>query len=117
MLKSGAWLNGDGNIVTNADLPTVQLGIVTPCPWVGYPPYTADNNMDLYSQAIITICKNRGIPCLDLYHCSALRPWESSYRDLVYSRDDGNGVHPNEIGHKILSSHFEAFLNTLISTY
>ena len=95
-------------------LPTVQLGIITPCPWQSYNPANHDNLMDLYSQAIIQICKNRGIPCLDLYHCSGLRPWEASYRELVYSKDEGNGVHPNELGHKILAPHFEAFLDTLL---
>jgi len=98
-------------------LPTVQLGIVTPCPWQAYNPSIANNDMDLYSQAIVQICKNHGIPCLDLYHCSSLRPWEASYRELCYSKDEGHGTHPNELGHKILSSHFEAFLETLISTY
>lgn len=95
-------------------LPTVQLGIVTPCPWQSYNPANHDNLMDLYSQAIVQICKNRGIPCLDLYHCSGLRPWEASYRELCYSKDDGHGTHPNELGHKILAPHFEAFLDTLL---
>lgn len=95
-------------------LPTVPLGIVTPCPWISYNPANHDNYMDLYSQALIQICKNHGIPCLDLYHCSGLRPWEASYRELVYSKDEGNGVHPNEIGHRILASHFKEFVEELL---
>ena len=95
-------------------LPTVQLGIITPCPWESYPPYSAGNNMELYAEAIVAICKRRGIPCLDLYHCSGLRPWDSTFRTLCYSKDGGNGVHPDEEGHKILAPHFADFLNELI---
>ncbi len=99
-----------------AILPTIQLGIVTPTPWVGNEP---SNNgfMARYSEAIVEICKRRGIPCLDLFHCSGLRPNDANYRELVYSKDEGNGVHPNELGHKIISSHFYNFLQSLIGTY
>ena len=95
-------------------LPTVQLGIVTPCPWESMNPANVGNDMDLYSQAIIEICKRRGIPCLDLYHCSGLRPWDATYRTLCYSNDGGYGVHPNDKGHEIMAPHFKAFLDTLV---
>lgn len=95
-------------------LPTVQLGIVTPCPWGAYPPYVADNNMERYAEKIVEICRLRGIPCLDLYHCSGMRPWDSTFRSLCYTRDEGNSVHPDENGHKILAPHFKAFLETLL---
>lgn len=95
-------------------LPTVQLALVTPTPWVDYPPTDSGNNMELYANAIVAICKRRGILCLDLYHCSELRPWEASYRELCYSKDEGNGVHPNELGHKIIASHFKALLSKLL---
>lgn len=93
--------------------PMVNLGVITPTPWIGYKP--GDNNlMEQYANAIVTICKNRGIPCLDLYHCSGLRPWEEKYRELAYSKDDGNGVHPDETGHKIIACRIKAFLETLM---
>jgi lysophospholipase L1-like esterase len=94
-------------------MPTVQLGIITPTPWVGYPPST-DNAMKKYSEAIIDICRIRSIPCLDLYHCSNLRPWTEEGRNACYTRDEGNGVHPDETGHKIIASRFKAFLESLI---
>lgn len=99
-----------------AKLPAVQLGIVSPTPWQNNQP---ENNgtMSRYVEKLEAICKRRGIPYLDLFHRSGLRPNEASYRALVYSNDDGAGVHPNEIGHKIISSHFMAFLESLVSTF
>ena len=94
--------------------PLAVLGIVTPTPWSGFPPTTEDNAMELYSNAIVAICKRRGIPCLDLYHNSGLRPWEASFRELAYSKDDGGGVHPDETGHKLIAPRFKAFLETLL---
>lgn len=98
-------------------IPTVRLGIITPTPWdVFYPSATEDpqNRMTLYSNAIVEICKRRGIPCLDLYHCSALRPWEPSFKALAYTKDDGGGTHPDETGHAIIAPRIKAFLESLI---
>ena len=95
-------------------LPTVQLGIVTPCPWQGNNPSDTTNPMALYSAAIVEICRLHGIPCLDLYHCSGMRPWDATFRSLCYSKDEGNGTHPDETGHKILAPHFKDFLNQLV---
>ena len=98
-----------------AVLPTVQLALVTPCPWISYPPSVSDNLMERYSAKMVEIANLRGIPCLDLYHCSGLRPWDATYRSIVYTRDGGDGgVHPNEIGHEILAPHFKALLSELV---
>lgn len=97
-----------------ARFPTVQLGIVAPTPWVSFPPSVADNLMEQYVEALKTICSNRSIPFLDLYHCSNLRPWTAEGRAACYTRDEGNGVHPDETGHKIISSRFEGFLDSLL---
>ena len=99
-----------------AILPMVQLGVITPTPWESCPPNTA-NDMRAYADALIEICKLRGIPCLDLYRCSGLRPWDETYKTLAYSKDDGNGVHPDETGHKIIASRIKSFLNTLIEYF
>lgn len=97
--------------------PRAILGIITPCPWENIYP-SAITTIGLkgiaYSEALVNICKLRGIPYLDLFHCSGLRPYESAYREIYYTNDDGAGVHPNELGHKILASHIKAFLETLI---
>lgn len=93
---------------------TCQLGIVTPCPWESYNPADETNWMARYSAAIVEICKRWGIPCLDLYHCSNLRPWDAAFRAAAYSKDDGGGVHPDETGHAIIAPRFEAFLESLL---
>lgn len=96
-----------------AIMPAVQLGIVTPTPWVGQQP-GAGKPMEAYADAIVEICKARSIPVLDLYHCSNLRPWTEEGRTACYSKDDGNGVHPDETGHKLIAPRFKAFLESLL---
>lgn len=94
-------------------LPTVKLGIITPTPWGKYPTHEVNNKMDLYSNAIVEICKRRGIPCLDLYHSSNMRPWDDTFKNLMYKRDDGNSVHPDEDGHKFMYRRFLTFIESL----
>lgn len=98
----------------NELFPGTPLGIVTPCPWSNANPASETCAMALYSAAIVEICKRRSIPCLDLYHCSNLRPWEAKFRELFYTRDNGGGCHPDENGHAILAPKFAAFLEYLI---
>lgn len=94
--------------------PITPIGIISPCPWGGYPPSSPNNKMKLYSEALAEISKLRGIPFLDLYHYSNLRPWNSTFLSLAYSRDEGNNVHPDETGHKIIAPKIREFLKTLI---
>lgn len=91
-----------------------NIGIITPTPWEPYPPSTVGNKMDLYSEALVEICKRKGVPCLDLYHCSNMLPWEQSFREAFYTHDDGGGTHPDENGHKFFAPHIKAFLETLL---
>jgi len=101
--------------------PLKKLGIVTPTPWAIYSnPTTGTINgthMDEYASALVTICKNRGIPCLDLYHESGLRPWLLSFRTEYYndqSADHSDGVHPGTKGHKWIYPMFREFLKQFI---
>lgn len=94
--------------------PQAQLGVITPCPWENTNPSNTTSDASKYVQAIIDICKLRGIACLDLFHCSGMRPWEDGYKAIYYTNDDGNGVHPNNLGHKIIAAHVNAFLETLV---
>lgn len=96
-----------------ARMPLAVIGIVSPCPWGSYPPST-DNAMKRYSALLKQICERRGIPFLDLYLNSGLRPWDATFRELAYSRDDGGSVHPDETGHKLIAPRFKAFLDSLI---
>lgn len=97
-----------------ARMPLAVIGIISPTPWIGNPPSNPNNGMSRYSALLKDICELRGIPFLDLYHCSALRPDDATFRSLAYSRDEGNGVHPDENGHKLIAPRFKAFLETLI---
>lgn len=94
--------------------PLANVGIITPTPWGWYPPTDDENKMAKYSNSLVEICRRRGIPCLDLYHCSGLRPWEESYLSLCYSKDNGNSVHPDENGHKIIASKIQHFVESLL---
>lgn len=99
-------------------LPTVQLGIITPNPWGSFNPSNENNLMAQYSAKIVEICKLRGIPCLDLYHCSGLRPWDSAFLERAYPMNEAgtarDTIHPNEVGHSIIAPRIKAFLESLI---
>lgn len=95
-------------------IPLARLGIVTPTPWVGSSPSKPTCGMAKYSEAIVEICKRRSIPCLDLYHESNLRPDDENFRKLAFSKDGGNGVHPDEKGHEIIAASFQSLLERLI---
>jgi len=94
-------------------MPVVQLGIISPAPIIGANPYTQPY-FNAYVALLEEICKRRSIPFLNLYYESNLRPWNAEFRQLVYTKDDGNGVHPDETGHKIIASRIKEFLNTLL---
>lgn len=96
-------------------LPTTPLGIISPTPWHTSKIDNPENSATTYAKLLEDICHDRGIPFLNLYHSSGLRPWEESYRNLVYDKDPvGNGTHPNEVGHKLISTQIREFLKTLI---
>lgn len=96
-------------------IPTVQLGIVSPTPWIDNKPTLDDSNsMGRYSKALKEICYIRSIPFLDLYHESNLRPWTEEGRAACYTKDEGNGVHPDETGHALIAPRFLTFLESLI---
>ena len=96
--------------------PGKVLALVTPCPWYGYPPTTDGNWMEQYSDAIVAIAKRRGLPCLDLYHGSGMRPWDETFRVMFYNENgvQDEGVHPNSEGHRVfLYPKFREFIKTL----
>ena len=98
--------------MTAGKVPTI--GVITPTPWIGKIPIEPTSAGALYCDAIIACCKRKSIPVLDLYRCSNLHPDNATFRTLAYSKDDGNGVHPDETGHKIIAPMFENFLESLL---
>jgi lysophospholipase L1-like esterase len=97
-----------------AVLPAVHLGIVAPTPWKSSNPYGADTRMTQYVALLKEICERRSIAFLDLYHCSNLRPWDDDFLPIAYSKDDGGGVHPDEIGHKLIANRFKVFIESIM---
>lgn len=106
--------------------PTANVGIITPTPWKAFYPSATEADgkpyrMTQLCEKLVEICRMRSIPCLDLYHCSGLRPWDKAFRDAVYTKDDVEsdgelgGVHLDENGHRIIAAKIKAFLASLIS--
>ena len=103
-----------------ARVPLANLGVVAPCPWVSVNSVTGTASKTFaenYVSALRQCCERKSIPFLDLYHGSGLRPWDSNFRDLTYTKDTLHGVHPDETGHAILAPKFSAFLESLLSRY
>lgn len=100
-----------------ARVPLANLGVIAPNPWGGVNAVsgsaTAKEWAENYTEALRLCCERLSIPFLDLYHHSGMRPWDSAFREVVYTNND-NGTHPNEIGHKIMASKFKSFLETLL---
>ena len=96
--------------------PFVSVGIITSCPWKWFMPSTPKNLMENYNNAIIEIARRRGIPVLDLYHSSNMRPDDEGFREKFYNENgvQDTGVHPNSEGHKILAAPIREFVRTLI---
>lgn len=111
--------------------PLKRLGIITMLPTLYYgDDPNAENGIpndnlitkapiaENYVNALIQICKNRGIPCLDLYHGSGLRPWIPEVRDAFFHWDEenqrGDGIHPNDEGVKFFAPLVREFVKSLI---
>ena len=99
-----------------ARMPLVSVGIIAPCPWESTKPATSGNAFN-YVKVLKEICELRSIPFLDLWRSSNLRPWDTSFKALTYTKDNGGGVHPDETGHKIISGRIYSFLESIIATY
>lgn len=99
-----------------AVMPLANVGIVSPTPWNAeqYDSIHEPNAASAYCELLKAICKKRSIPYLDLFHKSLLRPWDATFRQLAYSKDEGSGTHPDENGHKLIAPRFKGFLDSLI---
>lgn len=96
--------------------PYTSVGIITSCPWKWFMPSTPGNLMENYNNAIMEIARRRGIPVLDLYHSSNMRPDDEGFRVKFYNENgvQDNGVHPNSEGHKILAAPIREFVRSLL---
>lgn len=97
-------------------LPCARLGVITPGASSHFNPIVSNNKMQLFTDKIIEICRSRGIPYLDLYRSSGLRPWVAEVNKEMFSCGDspnGDGLHPNSKGHYILARKIKEFVKTL----
>ena len=96
--------------------PKVLLGIIAPTPWDQYPPYdtSSNNKMLTFTTELEKLCRMYSVPFLDLYHESNLRPWDATFRQNYYSKDGGNGVHPDEYGNARFAPMIQKFLEKIV---
>ncbi len=72
-----------------------------------------DGWFEPYCQAILEVCAHYGVPCLDLYHGSGLRPWNDTNNATFFSSaqdPQGDGVHPNAAGQLVIAHKIRLFL-------
>lgn len=103
------------------------LGIISPLPayWVEasgefqfgeQKPMDAGCRVSLLCEQLEAICKQRGIPFLDLFHTSNLRPWVEECRNKYFSCDtspEGDGLHLNSEGHRLIYRRIMQFVEAL----
>lgn len=69
---------------------------------------------DRWAEVIKEVCGNYDVPVLDLYHdCGPLRPWIPLNRQTYFScssSPQGDGVHPNTEGHRIMAARIYEWL-------
>lgn len=103
-----------------ARFPACKVGVILPTPWKTMTPIYTDAPAYDYVDKLRTICERKGVPVLDLFKGSGLRPWDASNRLAMYSKDlesgqtDPRGTHPNEAGHAVIASKVREFIKTLI---
>ena len=82
-------------------------------PTYAYGPNLIDTAVaENYVNAQKQICANRGIPFLDLYHGSGMRPWVDAFKTAMYI--DGDGIHPNNEGIKWFAPMIREFVKSLM---
>ena len=88
-----------------------HIGIISPIPnnsTNGNPANTA-GSFAQYVELLEKVCRRRGVPFLDLWHCSNMQPWDNTFLTL-YMQDN---THPNADGHAIFASRIKAFVESL----
>ena len=106
--------------ILTANAPLAKIAVISPLPAVtgGYTfnPADSTNNMSQFVELEKTICEMYGIPFLDLYHSSGLRPWDDTMNQAFFlcnSSDSPDRLHPNEFGQKYFYPAIREFVKTL----
>ena len=105
--------------------PLARIGIISPIPCYHTSGSTLydfrpDNDDCDIAKLIVECkesCRRRGIPYLDLFHESGLRPWESAVNEAMFktnAADSPDGLHPNHVGHRYLYPMIREFVKSLV---
>lgn len=86
----------------------IRVGIISVGPWQNNTPEDT-TNFTTYTEKIKEICALRGVPFLDIFHQSNLRPNDSTFRTNFMP----DGVHPNNAGYKLFSNRIIEFIKSL----
>lgn len=108
-----------------ASAPYAKIGIISPLPCYhtsgntlyDFKPDNDASVLAVFIEKCKTACKNKGIPYLDLFHTSGLRPWDANFNTAMFkcnSTDSPDGLHPNYLGHKFFYPLVREFVKTLI---
>ena len=114
----GCIYNTINNIIERC--PDAKIGIITPTPWKSTNYFTLSDyslgKAQGYIDALVGVGRMYGIPVLNLFDESGLRPYEEDFRNKYYHEADG--VHPNSEGHKnYVAPPIEQFIFKLTSKY
>lgn len=94
-------------------IPNAKLGLISPLPASTQNP----NNDNCFIANLVVaqkeICRLRGIPYLDLFHSSNLRPWDSAQNDIFNEHNESSNVHPLTNGYLIFYRRILDFINSL----
>ena len=101
--------------------PNVVIGCILPTKWGYLSDWKNKENAekcDMYIDALIKTCNKFGIPYLDLYNNSGLRPWDDNFKAQYYRDDNNDGVaetvHPLSNAHKkFIAPKVEAFIKQI----
>lgn len=100
-----------------ATFPNTPFGIMSPVPNSNYNPQNQDNVLAYFVNELKKFCEYYGVPYLDQYHFSNLRPWDAQFNKKFFSCPsavDGDGLHPNYYGHKMIYPKIREFIKTLL---
>lgn len=105
--------------------PTTPMGIITPLPrltsWGSLAtPNTQGYTLEQLANLEIQFAKHFSLPYLDLYHESNLPVWIPAANDYYFKavgQSSGDGLHPNDAGHELMSYKIQPWMeNNLIKS-
>lgn len=111
--------------IVETKAPMARIGVISPIPCYhtsgstlyNFNPADDTSTMAQFVEKCKEQCRKRGIPYLDLFHNSGLRPWDTTVNNAMfkcYSNDSPDGLHPNHLGHKYIYPMIREFIKTLL---